>query len=299
MESSGTTTTKVEAMSDAHLTPLEELEAALPPRPTRAKGDTSLEAFRQWVEDIEAWRNEPAVVAWKRQAEADEEARIDALRPTSACVDCSVQRTPNVSNPWTIVECGPHRVDHYMQAGSMYNPVPKRYAHADPAHLLPALQSWRGEHGLYLTGPVGTGKTYQAAALVRATFRIFDPPNLDAYYTLGTMRSRPVVWANVPKLLEDIRRSFDAPDTAPDGLDTAPLVVLDDIGAEKPSEWVEERLYCVVNERYEADLPVIVTSNLTPSQLGDRVGARLTSRLREMCEMHGLGGRDRRLDVVA
>jgi DNA replication protein DnaC len=273
----------------------------LPLRPERA--DFAGRNPMAWLNALKEWQQHPLVVAHREQQKREEEARIEQLRPAVACPDCRAHRTEDPRHPWTIIQCGPHRVDTLMSHAAAYpnavTPIPRRYAHADPNHLIPALRAWDGTTGLYLTGPVGTGKTYQAAALVRLRFRTFDPPRLDAYYDQRGYGFRPVVWANVPKLLEDVRRSFDAPDVAPSGLEHAPLLVLDDIGAEKPSEWVEERLYCVVNERYERELPVIVTSNLTPSQLGGRVGARLASRLREMCDMHGLGGRDRRLKAAS
>jgi hypothetical protein len=259
--------------------------------------------MKDWLERVKEWNDDPAVKAHLEQRRVEEEQRIAGLMPEVDCPDCVAARTTNTNDPWIIVECGPHRVDRLMTEAAAfpnaYRPVPARYASADPANLLPALRDWDGSHGIYIAGPVGTGKTYQAAALVKHRFRTFDQPRLDGYYSGPLTAGRPVVWANVPKLLEQVRRSFDAPDTAPTGLEHAPLLVLDDIGAEKPSEWVEERLYCIVNERYESGLPIIVTSNHTPAQLGGRIGARLASRLREMCEVHGLGGRDRRLKRVA
>lgn len=222
--------------------------------------------------------------------------------PQLECTACKVE--PNVDRwgnrdgcyPWRTALCGPHRVDWLRDEHGM-RVVPKRYEAADPAHLVPQIRQWDGERSVFLTGPVGTGKTHQAAALVRSAYRLFDPPVTPMYTSQPDMRQPNVQvgWYNVPRLLEDLRRSFNFPDMAPEGMETKPLVVLDDIGAEKPSEWVEERLYCIVNERYEDGLPLIVTSNLTPTQLAGQVGARLASRLREMCDLVGLRGDDRRL----
>ncbi len=74
------------------------------------------------------------------------------------------------------------------------------------------------------------------------------------------------------------------------------LLILDDLGAEKPTEWVRERMYEIVNQRYEWMRPIIVTSNLSPAQLAKQVGQRVASRLMEMCEVVELDGRDRRLN---
>ena len=102
---------------------------------------------------------------------------------------------------------------------------------------------------------------------------------------------------NVPELLERIRRSFNAPtqsENFDDLADTPQLLVLDDLGAEKPSDWVRERLYTIINRRYEHCRPTIVTSNLTIDQLAKQVGSRVASRLCELCEVVELQGTDRR-----
>lgn len=166
--------------------------------------------------------------------------------------------------------------------------VPAKYRHADPRLLAPGLLDALGDYGarptsLYIHGPYGTGKTYAAAALVKACWN-------------RSIRSG--AWANVPILLDQLRRSIRKPDITNDQIErlcNAPLAVLDDIGAEKPSEWVVDRLYVVVNHRYENELPTIVTSNLRLSELGDRIGMRIASRLVETATQFELAGDDRRL----
>src|SRR5205085_10686639 len=82
----------------------------------------------------------------------------------------------------------------------------------------------------------------------------------------------------------------------------ADLLVLDDLGAEKPSEWVEETMHLIVNTRYNERRPTIFTSNYddVPDEAGDpnslkaRVGFRIHSRLHEMCEFLELDGADYR-----
>lgn len=71
------------------------------------------------------------------------------------------------------------------------------------------------------------------------------------------------------------------------------LLILDDIGAERPSEYVCERLYDLINHRYTNMLATIYTSNLTPFELGDRLGSRIESRVRS-AEQIKLVGADRR-----
>ena len=82
----------------------------------------------------------------------------------------------------------------------------------------------------------------------------------------------------------------------------ADLLILDDLGAEKPSEWVEETMNLVVNTRYNERRPTIFTSNYEdlPDEAGDpqslkaRVGFRIHSRLHEMCEFLEYDGADYR-----
>jgi DNA replication protein DnaC len=82
---------------------------------------------------------------------------------------------------------------------------------------------------------------------------------------------------------------------------TADLLVLDDLGAEKTSEWVEETLNLIVNTRYNERRLTIFTSNYPdipddtdPNALLARIGMRMRSRLHEMCEFLGLDGADYR-----
>ena len=81
----------------------------------------------------------------------------------------------------------------------------------------------------------------------------------------------------------------------------ADLLVLDDLGAEKTSEWVEETLNLIVNTRYNEKRVTIVTSNYDdnpditdPDSLLFRIGFRMHSRLHEMCEFLYLDGADYR-----
>jgi DNA replication protein DnaC len=70
------------------------------------------------------------------------------------------------------------------------------------------------------------------------------------------------------------------------------LVVLDDIGAEKPSDWVEEQLYALIDVRYRMMRSTIFTTNCTMKQLEVQIGSRSVSRIMEMCEGVKVGGED-------
>ena len=74
----------------------------------------------------------------------------------------------------------------------------------------------------------------------------------------------------------------------------APVLMLDDLGAAKGTDWVEEVNYRLINHRYERMLPTLVTSNVRPRDLAGVVGERVASRLTEMATPVVLKGPDRR-----
>jgi DNA replication protein DnaC len=77
-----------------------------------------------------------------------------------------------------------------------------------------------------------------------------------------------------------------------------PLLLLDDLGAAKNSEWTEEINYRLIGHRYAAMLPCLITSNVPVAQLKAILGDRVASRLREMCQFVALTGPDRRTGAV-
>ncbi len=141
--------------------------------------------------------------------------------------------------------------------------------------------------GLYLHGPVGTGKTYIAYAIKH---------HLENHPT----NAKRVRFHNATELLASIRHDIEADPYSRTHivdkiLESRLLLIIDDLGAEKPTEWVAETLYRIINHRYENEIPVIVTSNLSLDQLAQRIGDRTASRLGELCEVVELTGEDRRL----
>lgn len=142
--------------------------------------------------------------------------------------------------------------------------------------------------GLWLHGGVGTGKTTLAMLVSRTA--------LDA--------GRTVAIYSLPRLLAEIRGTFDADAEGAyvellDRLTEVDLLHVDDLGAEKTSEWVLEQLYSIVNARYEAERSIVVTTNLETAALAEQIGDRTVSRLEEMCDVLPLLGRDhRRFEAV-
>ena len=123
--------------------------------------------------------------------------------------------------------------------------------------------------GLLLTGDVGAGKTHLTIGLVRLACAL----GIEArFHTL-------------PGLLARLRATYERPgqnnSRRPTGEnETAiPLLALDDLSAEKPSDWMRSRLYTLIDQRYTARQPTIVTSHLPLPALTARLGKRTLSRL--------------------
>jgi DNA replication protein DnaC len=101
-------------------------------------------------------------------------------------------------------------------------------------------------------------------------------------------------------LLRDIKHSYDAAAAGEPALlaelAAAWLLVLDDVGtaAVHAAAWYQDILYAIVNQRYTAGRPLVLTSNLIPNQLAERLGPRTWSRLLALAECFRLDGPDRR-----
>jgi DNA replication protein DnaC len=136
--------------------------------------------------------------------------------------------------------------------------------------------------GLWFMGQVGTGKTTLAMLVSKAA--------LEA--------GRTVAIYSLPRLLNEIRDTHRAERSHVDLLDrltAVDLLHLDDVGAERSTDWVLEELYSIVNARYEEERSMVITTNIVDHEaLCDQIAERTVSRLTEMCDQLPLGGEDKR-----
>jgi DNA replication protein DnaC len=134
--------------------------------------------------------------------------------------------------------------------------------------------------GIWFMGGTGTGKT--TLGMLIAKEALAAGKTVGIYFT--------------PKLLTRIRQTYqeaeneDAYGQFFNRVTSVDLLYIDDLGSERHTDWVVEQLYAVINERYENQRPLIVTSNADasvvdegPKQLTEQIGSRTVSRLIEIC----------------
>ena len=135
---------------------------------------------------------------------------------------------------------------------------------------------------VYIYGQVGSGKTVYAAFMMLAEME-------HRYLTLEDASPRDCVIRSVPELLFEFKQTYDKNSivTEQDMMDAfgdSHLLVLDDFGVEKISDWAYQLLYMLINRRYSNLKTTIFTSNFDLEQIAQQLGDdRLTSRIQHMC----------------
>ena len=141
-------------------------------------------------------------------------------------------------------------------------------------------------NGLTLVGNVGTGKTHLAASIANYIIR---------------NHNIKLVFGNVTGLLAEIKATYNKDSDISEmkllkELKETPLLIIDDLGKEKTSDWTNEVLYLIINYRYENLLPMIITSNLRLEELGSKMGEATISRVLEVNRTIGFNSKDYRTE---
>lgn len=212
-------------------------------------------------EKIEAWIEEAP--------EADDQASTTTWTRTCSVTDMTAA------------------VDSYFSAN-----VPAEYRKADPDNVpqISEMLSQGGVCGVFIGGTPGIGKTYAATAIAR--WLIMQKPekfHFDGYIKAWRVNDDRFAWIESPYLLARIRGSFntDKPPTELDIIDECiepEILLLDDLGAEKQSQFTGATLYTIISKRRNDRKFTIITSNQRISQI-EEWEPRIASRISEMYQL--------------
>lgn len=140
----------------------------------------------------------------------------------------------------------------------------------------------KSEYGVFLIGDPGCGKTHLAAS----SLKVFLARGIKAKFykvtdLLGILRAtnKPFAEVSEEEVIEELA-SFD-------------VLFLDDFGVERPTEYVADVLYRIIDRRYRRELPIFATSNLDLGRLAKRIDDRIPSRLAAMCKGQVIRIKDR------
>ena len=195
------------------------------------------------------------------------------------------------------------RLERYGQLGllrriSFASTMPKGRS-PDPTHqqrFIEALSFAKAyaeapEGWLVLLGRSGAGKTHIAAAVAN---RLIE-------------RGQPVLFIAVPDLLDHLRAAYQPDAEEPydrlfEQVRSAPVLVLDDLGAQAPTAWAAEKLYQIVSHRFNAQLPTVFTCALSLEELEERLRTRLSDpTFSVVCQLEevGVSGRAGQVDTLS
>ncbi len=140
----------------------------------------------------------------------------------------------------------------------------------------------RNGWGLFLWGAIGAGKTHVACYLTNLIIAKYLIPTLFCSFAEIAAQNRIAIEKNESeKGLWEQSRKIE-------------LLILDDFGTERVTDWIKENVYLTINARYSNQLPTIITSNQSLEDIAETYPPQISSRIREMCKVISFRGNDRR-----
>lgn len=162
--------------------------------------------------------------------------------------------------------------------------------------------------GIFINGPCGVGKSVGVTGIAKEWYRLWAQESSTPNHKPGSLMSLRAgnmgLWAwrfvSVPSLVMRLQCSFsnESKDRAFDLLNdlvASPFLILDDLGAEKVTEFVRQSIYYLLNERETKGRPTFITSNATPAKIDELLDWRISSRIAGLCDIQEWAGRDMRL----
>lgn len=270
-------------MSDTDLTPEEQaaLESIMRKRRVaaqRAEKESKAEAERRRNDASEiAAREQRRLIAFAEQRGID----LSAVPPRTGCDICDrIQELDEITLAFVPTLCDEHadQVERRVCENVLRAIIPPGLHHAQPADLRPELRGWSPDiGGVYLYGPVGTGKSHDAAALVKVAW---------SFLRKRSPGSVPnVMWRGVPEMMDDIAATFGK--STPynmDAVKAADILVLDDIGMADDMAFAVRKMYALLEYRNQHGHVTLLTSNRDLDGLASHLDSpQIASRLAQMC----------------
>lgn len=135
------------------------------------------------------------------------------------------------------------------------------------------------EGGILLYGGVGTGKTYATACICNELMS----------------NGKTVLVMNLGLYYLKLRREWaEAENDVLNYVKTCDLLVIDDLGTENVSEFTKEKIFNLIDTRYRANKPMLITTNLTPDEIREKLGSRIADRIAGSCLEYEVKGESKR-----